>query len=508
MGNIKNKMKKYMPWLMLVCAYVAYLIYYNKFIGFNIDSDMSSELVLGKLLAKEHKLITTSWYYSTELRVINTNIIYMLSFLFTDNYHVVRVVSAAIWPVLLFLSFYYLCQQIGIKKWFPYLATLFLCPMSKVYFQIIMMGHYYYPHIIFILLGVALYFNIAKEESTKKRRILLALSGILAFVSGLGGMRMLVILYMPMLGIEIIEFVNKRKPRVDVVINFCIAGFGYFLNLFVISKYIRYARFGDTRPVKPEFINLIRPIQGLINCFGYEAISLNGIIICKDILILLVTLLIGYILLKNKKEEKEEYILLFSIISLLLLCLIYGFTNMVYTDRYLIPLKTLLYVVFGIVLNKCMNNKIMLAIFGIFMCACMVISIKGIYSDFGTVDKSGRYRDVAEYAVQNQIRYGYATYWNANIISEFNNEYTDMYAWNDDASTWLYDVDMLYEFLQKTEHINNRPDGKVMVVVKEKELDDGSILTALKKREYDFASKELRVYVFDSYHEMKDFFSH
>ena len=53
------------------------LLFLNARINALLDSDMSSEMVLAQLLAKENAALSTHWYYSTELRVLN-GINYML----------------------------------------------------------------------------------------------------------------------------------------------------------------------------------------------------------------------------------------------------------------------------------------------------------------------------------------------------------------------------------------------------------------------------------------------
>lgn len=58
-----------------------------------IDSDMSSELILSKLLADENKILSTKWYYSTELRVLNTQLIYSFFFKIFHDWTVIRTAS-------------------------------------------------------------------------------------------------------------------------------------------------------------------------------------------------------------------------------------------------------------------------------------------------------------------------------------------------------------------------------------------------------------------------------
>ena len=65
--------------LILCLAGTVYFVrarFYNTF-----SSDEASEMVLGNLLASEGKLISKNWYYSTELRVLNTNIFILCFFI-------------------------------------------------------------------------------------------------------------------------------------------------------------------------------------------------------------------------------------------------------------------------------------------------------------------------------------------------------------------------------------------------------------------------------------------
>jgi hypothetical protein len=49
-----------------VAAFVVYCCFYIFNIDDILDSDISSEMVLGELLSKEHGIISPNWFYSTE----------------------------------------------------------------------------------------------------------------------------------------------------------------------------------------------------------------------------------------------------------------------------------------------------------------------------------------------------------------------------------------------------------------------------------------------------------
>jgi ABC-type cobalt transport system substrate-binding protein len=57
------------------------------------NSDVSSELMLSKILSQENTIFTNQWYYSTELRVLNSQLISSLLFRFIDNWPLIRAIT-------------------------------------------------------------------------------------------------------------------------------------------------------------------------------------------------------------------------------------------------------------------------------------------------------------------------------------------------------------------------------------------------------------------------------
>ena len=65
----------------LFCLCFCFLFWFlNVNIERFLNSDDASELMLAKMLAEENRLITPNWFYSTELRVFNTQIVYAFFF--------------------------------------------------------------------------------------------------------------------------------------------------------------------------------------------------------------------------------------------------------------------------------------------------------------------------------------------------------------------------------------------------------------------------------------------
>lgn len=132
--------------LLVVVFILSMFLFLYKNIYLMIDSDMSSELVLAKQLATEKKLVTTNWYYSTELRVLNTQLVFTPLFMIFDNWNLVRTLGTLILVIILLLSFLYFAKGFKIK-YSTYLSFLIVGSISLSYYSFVIVGAYYIPHI-------------------------------------------------------------------------------------------------------------------------------------------------------------------------------------------------------------------------------------------------------------------------------------------------------------------------------------------------------------------------
>ncbi|MCI7193052.1 hypothetical protein MR547_07285, partial [bacterium] len=58
-----------LPWIWLVAAWLGAVAFTALWGRTCLDSDMASEMVLASQLNREGGILSTNWYYSTELRV-------------------------------------------------------------------------------------------------------------------------------------------------------------------------------------------------------------------------------------------------------------------------------------------------------------------------------------------------------------------------------------------------------------------------------------------------------
>lgn len=156
-------------WLMLAGVFLIAWYYMDNYIIYTLNSDHSSDLVLGHLLAQENSMVSGNWYYSTVLKVIDINLIWAGLFKLTDNWHTVRVLGSVIIYGLMLLSLWYFCREAGMKKYFGYIGALMLLPVSKDYFDIVMRGVYYAATIVTALLTMGLWYSFIEGGSRKSR---------------------------------------------------------------------------------------------------------------------------------------------------------------------------------------------------------------------------------------------------------------------------------------------------------------------------------------------------
>ncbi|MDY5100617.1 MAG: hypothetical protein SPE74_04335 [Oscillospiraceae bacterium] len=69
--------RTFLAWLLAALAALALLLGYSHLYGDSwLSSDDSSEMILSRILAGEGGILTENWHYSTELRVLNTQLVW------------------------------------------------------------------------------------------------------------------------------------------------------------------------------------------------------------------------------------------------------------------------------------------------------------------------------------------------------------------------------------------------------------------------------------------------
>ena len=505
MESMKNmlKIQTILPWLLLLGTISLYFIYYVKYIGGILDADMSSELVLSELLAREHSLISKNWLYSTEIRVLNTQLVYSFFFLFTHNYMVVRVASRFAFIIILGLCFFYFCYQAGLKKWAPYLAAFLFLPFSRDYAEFVLLGDYYIPHIAISFLSLGLVFKTEKG-SGKSKIIAFVFLMLLSFIAGLGGPRQVFIFYLPLLLTALLRaYQTHRFELKSVYPAFLFSAIGYFVNAKILSKAYSFSSWESLNFQGYSMDMFGRIIDGVLKVLGYcegEVFSYNMIrnLVCFAILAGFV-LYVVFVMRRGKElPEEEKVTFLYFSISVMVFTLLYVFSNMNYEERYLLPIFIFLVPLLGMSLEYHNWHPMVQIIVSITVFILVLASGLGVYKDFITTSNPDTLKNISVQLAEEGYESGYATYWNGNLMREFSNGKIDMYCWEKDIEE-IIDVDMMFEWLQEKSHIEKKPQGKVFILLSKEQIESCPLLRYQIEDRIIIEEENYRVYGFDNY---------
>lgn len=196
---------KRFPELVLVITFLLSAFVTWHMTGRFLDSDASSELVLAKHLSQTGQILSRDWFYSTELRVLNTQLVYAPLFLLFEDWHMVRFAGAILLQILYIASYGFVMKQARVDRGVICgSACLLLLPVSVNYGRILLYHGYYIPHIIlsFVLTGLLL--DLCREGSRRRKWSCGGLLILLSFIGGLGGVRQLMITHAPLLAVAMV----------------------------------------------------------------------------------------------------------------------------------------------------------------------------------------------------------------------------------------------------------------------------------------------------------------
>ena len=468
------------------------MLFLHTHLTFLLDSDMSSELILSKLLVTEKTILTHNWYYSTELRVLNTQLVYSFFFKLFSGWHRVRWLSILSMIIMMLAACCFLFSQLKMRELFWVAATILVLPFSKDYFNFVLKGAYYFPHIIVSFVSVGLIELQISMLGKKKKTLVLLLLFTLSFIAGLGGPRQVIIVYIPALlaGLFLLAkeihaiYLEKHNIRccfskiqseylsygTAVTLAFIGSVTGYYINSNVFRKKYEFYYY-DIYFAGFDFSRLNLVLNGFFNGVGYtngEVLSLSLVNNAISIIWTMLTALAIIYALRHSKDISPQYYRFSALtaFSYMFFTALYLFTNLEYRDRYNIPI-----VVFSIpCILLYFKTVIRLPRFkyipALVMALLIIIRSVGFYEGVAKTDSTYELRKIVHILSDNGYREGYATFWNANVITELSNGNIEVWNWGDYTNDFGC-IDQVHEWLQLKSHVYEHPDGKVFWVLTE-----------------------------------------
>lgn len=439
-----------------------------------LDADASSEMVLANLLSNKNQILTSSWAYSSELRVLNNQLIFSPLFKIISNWGTVRLVGTIILHIILIASYYFFCHQAKIStKNFLISAGLLLIPFSVTYARIILVHSYYIPHVAIGFTILGLIFALNNNDKKKIKSFYFAVFWILSFLSGLGGVRQFLVTFVPLVITYFIlifpsndfkffvqEFGQKQKSKPESIkilfsssvlknfINIC-SGFifafaGYLINTNIFTKMYLFDSQTNYSLGLPELGQVKSLGRAFLEIFGYQRWmpmqSIEGIVsILSMIGIGCLGGIIIYLLCRIKKLKYSSYkvVLVFFVVTMIVNTLTFSITRTI-LPHYYIPVVIYLFPIMAIGLEqieipfpKIRKGVIYFVITALVANSLVVFNYFVNRPSDSTLNYSGllyhnidivpQVKPALTFLQENDYQFGYATYWNTNILTELSN---------------------------------------------------------------------------------------
>lgn len=446
-----KKIAKLAPYILLGGAFLL-LIALNIFWHDHwLDSDMAAEMMFSKLLTEDgHIFATPNWYYSTEFRFLYTHLVMAPLFYITNNWHVIRAITNVVFYVLMIWSYFFCVKPMKLpKSVVACTSVMLLLPFSETMMTHMQMGNTYLSHVIIVLVFFGMFLRLVDRQELKKHQlwIVTILYFILAIICGVSGVRYLLALQCPLVLAAICFLLQSAKfqqfrasmnkenwkimlqSKSILYLWYSLLGMvgsviGYGINALWVSKQYVFQTYDSTNFIavyQGVFLQRVQDTLGsLLMLFGY--IPDKGVISLRGIITILAFVMIGiivYCTVKTFKHctGKKYFTVLFFVVAFVLNTFVFVFTNSTIVPRYYITVWVFALPVLALYFAKeeIAFDRIAL---GVLLAACLFLSTSKTVLSFISADKNEDKRPVAEFLVENDYEFGYATYWNGNIFTE------------------------------------------------------------------------------------------
>ncbi len=290
----------------------------------------------------------------------------------------------------------------------------------------------------------------------------------------------------------------------NALVGFASSIVGYGINAFYISKQYSFQTYDATNFISVYdgvfFDRLQNALGALLMLFGYipdkGVISLRGVISVISFVFIGIFVYCTVMCFKRLKNERF-FVVLFLVTAFLVNCFAFVFTTSTMVPRYYI---TVFMFVLPVLAFYFQSEKLVFdkAVVGLLLAGCLFLSTgKTVLSEI-TADKNASKRPVAEFLAENGYHFGYATYTNANIITELTDGTVEI------ANVW--DPDALNDFKWSSPakyYKESYHTGSVFLLLTKEEANTFSDAEAVKTGEVIYDDGSYMVFLFDSVESLK-----
>lgn len=514
----------------ILIAFLILLSWNNFFVcRSRLDSDMASELILEQSLSERNQMFHSGWYYSTELRILNTLLVRAPLFKIFSDWTTVRTVGNALLFCFMLCSYLVLLKYLKVDIEFSLLtAAMLLCPFSRIWLNIMYEGAYYIPHVTITFFYLTLFLmteKVGHEANRIKKRGILAGYLLLSVILGMSGIRYMLNIQLPILmtsallvlfnrnyqeirekpTAENLKKALKWKPTLYFLLSLigaAVTVLGYFISERLLSRVFRFHSYSNNKfkifsevPLLTQFSKLTEDLLGLLGYSqGVKLFSLQGIRNIAVLLLLLLFILMFIKILNTKNLSYEKkFTAVFFISSFLISSATFVLLDR-YTSRYYIPVLTAAVLAVAIYLQEEEKELDRIFIGGGCIAAALIIGLL-VWKEyaFDCRDNRNNREDVLAYLLDNDLTFGYATFWNGNVLTELSNGEVEVAG----VSTINKDSIGYYQWLTFAKyHEPGYHEGKVFILLAQSELEAFQSTELSKEGELAYQDSGYTVYVF------------
>lgn len=453
---MKAKIREWWPFALLGASLFVLVVLNVFYQDHWLDSDMAAEMIFSRLLAESgHIFATKDWYYSTEFRFLYTQLVMGPLFKVFEDWHLIRLLTNLATYALMLGSYFYMMRPLKVeRRWVALTGTILLLPFSETMMTHMQMGNTYMPHVILLFFFFGLYLRLVQRGAYAgwRRREMTALYVLLAMVCGVSGVRYLLAMQCPLALASFLYLVSSgefqafrrefgteretkdawkrlRRSAGTAYFGYGLLGVfgglaGYCVNVLWVSRRYVFQTYGATNFIavyQGIFWERVQNALGsLLMLFGYIPdkgfLSVRGFI---TILSFVSIGVLGYCCRKVYRSCRGQrfFVALFFAVSLGLNLFVFVFTNSTMVPRYYIT--TLIFALPVLVFYfEGEEPKLDRLAAGTLLMGCLLLGAAKVTLSFVTVDKNADKREVAAFLEENGYDFGFATYWNANIVTE------------------------------------------------------------------------------------------
>jgi len=482
---MKKRIHTVFPWFVLACALICSAAFFACFGMHNLDADLSSEMILADLQNQEGTLLSDQWLYSTELRIISAVPFYQLGLLLFDSWHAARTFSVILMMLLTVASFLFLARQVGLKKSAPWFAALLCLPLNQTYAYISLYGGFYTMHVILSFLILGLICRYADTGLRHGKRVLGVLV-LLSLWSGLGGVRMMLMLFAPLFFALLLqvsfelyhhaslrEIAHHKATRIGLSasVAFLVSCIGYLINTTVFPGRFRFLSYSQMNLAPFKLEDFLGQLDRIAIFFGFSHsvpfFSDRGLTSLIALLLFALAVIASVCLFRRYSSlTTQQQFLLLTMLTALLLGILVNMLLQQYLVRYYLVALLLLIMMLALAWetsackNQLLRSAALLAVMGMF--AMTTQDTLRFHYQQGIAN----YEMAAQWLLERGYTQGYATFWNANTIAEASNGEIEMWVLEDGRYEKWMEL-QLHSILEKKEHYTCKPEGKVFLLVDE-----------------------------------------